>query len=76
MRGYQATGSREGLEPTEYLKLIQRYLSQARELEKLAGFDPKPYGSITAKRPTSPICCASWASACAAAADRKWSWKL
>jgi len=39
MRGYQATGSREGLEPTEYLKLIQRYLSQAQELEKLSGFD-------------------------------------
>ena len=28
---------KEGLEPTEYLKLLTRYLSQARELEKLAG---------------------------------------
>jgi hypothetical protein len=34
--GYQATGG-EALEPTEYLKLITRYLSQARELQKLAG---------------------------------------
>ncbi len=37
--GYQAGGSVEGLEQTEYLKLIIRYLSQARELEKLAGAD-------------------------------------
>jgi hypothetical protein len=34
--GYHA-GHQESLEPTEYLKLITRYLSQARELEKLAG---------------------------------------
>ncbi|MGC9970396.1 MAG: hypothetical protein ABSE56_07385 [Bryobacteraceae bacterium] len=36
MSGYQAAGG-EALEPTEYLKLITRYLSQARELQKLAG---------------------------------------
>jgi hypothetical protein len=35
--GYQAGGAKEALEPTEYLKLILRYLSQARELERLAG---------------------------------------
>ncbi|HOL72967.1 MAG TPA: hypothetical protein PLA43_14565 [Bryobacteraceae bacterium] len=35
--GYQATSGSDSLEPTEYMKLIQRYLSQARELEKLAG---------------------------------------
>ncbi len=35
--GYQATHSNEALEQTEYLKLVYRYLSQARELEKLAG---------------------------------------
>ena len=35
--GYQAANSAEGLEPTEYLKLVMRYLSQARELEKMAG---------------------------------------
>lgn len=34
--GYQAANSNEGLEPTEYLKLVTRYLSQARELQKLA----------------------------------------
>ncbi len=34
--GYQAAGSNEGLEQTEYLKLVYRYLSQAKELEKLA----------------------------------------
>jgi hypothetical protein len=34
--GYQASGSNEVLEQTEYLKLVVRYLSQARELEKLA----------------------------------------
>jgi hypothetical protein len=34
--GYQAGGSNAVLEPTEYLKLVVRYLSQARELEKLA----------------------------------------
>ena len=37
--GYQAASSNEALEPTEYLKLIVRYLSQARELEKLSGAD-------------------------------------
>ncbi|HML18420.1 MAG TPA: hypothetical protein VK419_15425 [Bryobacteraceae bacterium] len=35
--GYQAGASNEGLEPTEYMKLVVRYLSQARELEKLGG---------------------------------------
>lgn len=35
--GYQAANSNEGLEPTEYLKLVVRYLTQARELNKLAG---------------------------------------
>jgi hypothetical protein len=34
--GYQASGSNDILEQTEYLKLVVRYLSQARELEKLA----------------------------------------
>jgi hypothetical protein len=37
--GYQAMRSNEALEQTEYLKLVHRYLSQARELEKLAGAD-------------------------------------
>ena len=37
--GYQASNSNEALEQTEYLKLVVRYLSQARELEKLAGAD-------------------------------------
>jgi hypothetical protein len=35
--GYQASNSNETLEQTEYLKLIIRYLSQARELTQLAG---------------------------------------
>ena len=35
--GYQALGGNEGMEQTEYLKLVIRYLGQARELEKLAG---------------------------------------
>ncbi len=35
--GFQAASSNESLEPTEYLKLVVRYLSQARELTKLAG---------------------------------------
>ncbi len=35
--GYQASHSNEALEQTEYLKLLHRYVSQARELEKLAG---------------------------------------
>jgi len=37
LNGYQASHSNEELEETEYLKLVHRYLSQARELEKLAG---------------------------------------
>ncbi|MDQ6708092.1 MAG: hypothetical protein M3Z85_19215, partial [Acidobacteriota bacterium] len=35
--GYQASHSNDALEQTEYLKLVHRYVSQARELEKLAG---------------------------------------
>jgi hypothetical protein len=34
--GYQASASAESLEQTEYLKLVVRYLSQARELDRLA----------------------------------------
>ena len=37
--GYQASHSNDALEQTEYLKLVHRYLSQARELEKLGGAD-------------------------------------
>jgi hypothetical protein len=35
--GYQAANSNEALEQTEYLKLVVRYLSQARELDRIAG---------------------------------------
>src|SRR5258707_13261711 len=38
-KGYQAASSNEALEQTEYLKLVIRYLSQARELAKLGGAD-------------------------------------
>lgn len=34
--GYQASASAEALDQTEYLKLVFRYMSQAREIEKLA----------------------------------------
>ncbi len=37
--GYQAATGNEALEQTEYLKLVVRYLSQARELDKVAGAD-------------------------------------
>jgi hypothetical protein len=37
--GYQASHNNDELEQTEYLKLVRRYLSQARELDKLAGPD-------------------------------------
>jgi len=37
--GYQASRANEELEETEYLKLVHRYLAQARELDKLAGPD-------------------------------------
>jgi hypothetical protein len=37
--GYQASHSNDALEQTEYLKLVHRYLSQSRELEKIAGAD-------------------------------------
>jgi len=39
MSGYHAGTGKEGLVQTEYLKLLIRYISQARELEKLAGPD-------------------------------------
>ena len=34
INGYQAASANEALEQTEYLKLVVRYLSQARELEQ------------------------------------------
>ncbi len=37
--GYQAISANEALDQTEYLKLVIRYLTQARELDKLAGAD-------------------------------------
>jgi tetratricopeptide (TPR) repeat protein len=37
--GYQASRSNDELEQTEYLKLVHRYLSQVRELDKMAGPD-------------------------------------
>jgi hypothetical protein len=37
--GYQASASSDSLDQTEYLKLVFRYLSQARELDKLATDD-------------------------------------
>lgn len=37
--GYKAAQSSEELQETEYLKLVRRYLSQARELDALAGPD-------------------------------------
>jgi hypothetical protein len=37
VNGYQTASGSEGLEQTEFLKLVIRYLSQARELEKLSG---------------------------------------
>ena len=37
--GFQASHSNDALEQTEYLKLVHRYLSQARELATLAGKD-------------------------------------
>jgi hypothetical protein len=37
--GYQASSNSDALDQTEYLKLVIRYVSQARELTKLAGKD-------------------------------------
>jgi len=37
--GYQAAHNNDELEATEYLKLVKRYIAQAREIEKLAGAD-------------------------------------
>lgn len=39
LNGYSAAHGADTLQPTEYLKLLQRYLSQAHEIEKLAGDD-------------------------------------
>ncbi len=41
VNGYHAQNNTESLQQTEYLKLVIRYLSQARELEKLAGTSHK-----------------------------------
>jgi len=44
--GYQASHANDELEETEYLKLVRRYLSQARELDKLSG--PEHIINVTA----------------------------
>ena len=41
LHGFQVGAGQEGLQPTEFLKLLTRYISQARELESLAGKDHK-----------------------------------
>ena len=53
VNGYRAIGN--SLEQTEYLKLVYRYLGQARELEKLA--DPSSHKIVieTCDSPTSPF---------------------
>ncbi len=50
--GYQASHNNEALEQTEYLKLVHRYLSQAHELEKLAG-DPRVIKIDTCESPSA-----------------------
>ena len=37
--GYQASRGSDQLDATEYLKLVQRYLSQVKELDQLAGIE-------------------------------------
>ena len=37
LNGYSASRGADSLEPTEYLKLLERYIAQAREIESLAG---------------------------------------
>ncbi len=44
LNGYAAGHGGESLEPTEFLKLVIRYLTQARELEKLAGAEKILHG--------------------------------
>ncbi|MEI9975415.1 MAG: hypothetical protein WDO73_27110 [Ignavibacteriota bacterium] len=72
--GYQASHSNEALEQTEYLKLVHRYLSQAQELQKLAG-ESKVIRSRIAIPRRWANCCAFWDSGFAVAAVRKWCWK-
>ena len=73
--GYQAASSNEALEQTEYLKLVIRYLSQARELEKLADADKVHQDRDVRFHRRPANCCAFSATACAAAAAATWCWK-
>src|SRR5262245_5773804 len=50
--GFQASHSNDALEQTEYLKLVHRYLSQAHELEKLAG-EPRVIKIETGESPAT-----------------------
>ena len=72
LNGYQATKGVEELEETEYLKLVHRYLSQARELDKLAGPDKVIRVPVVRIHPDRTICFAYWGSGCAAGAAAKW----
>ena len=72
--GFQASHSNDALEQTEYLKLVHRYLTQARELEKLAGAS-KIIKVDTCESPEAGELLRSSASVCAAVAAVKWCWR-
>ena len=70
--GYQASASSDSLDQTEYLKLVFRYLSQARELEKLAAdTEPRHQDRELRIRQRRAIFCACSATGCAADAGRE-----
>ncbi len=73
--GYQAGNANEGLDQTEYLKLVVRYLSQARELERLSGESKSIRIELPVNPPKPATCCESSATGCAADAVPTWCWK-
>ena len=73
--GYQASASSDSLDQTEYLKLVFRYMSQAREFEKLATDTNNEIKIETCDLRRRPIFSRCSGIVCAADAARKSSSK-
>ena len=69
--GYQASRGSDQLEATEYLKLVQRYLAQVKELDQLAGAEHVIKVPNCESTQTNDLLGCS-VTACAAAAAAKW----
>jgi len=70
--GYQASASSDSLDQTEYLKLVFRYISQARELEKISADTNHTITIENCESTKTADLCECSVTACVAAAVPRW----